>query len=385
MNFIGEKLEMTSVDCFIEAEKAMQEYDQCYKAIYLKKALALYSLAITKNNTYGEAYYKRAQVYGLLEHYEIQHKDLDTAIKIFEEELSKNPDNQETLLNLGITYRQHYSLKYSIERAWYYFNKVSEMDPTNAKAAFQLADILKYEKREYAAAIKYYDIAIQFAETNTDYYLERGECFAHLRQFDHALADYEKGVSLKPEDWRFYNRRGELYMQLAQWEEARMDYQKYRKYTPYQRHTPLISLEKNIGGGPYIELYFAADKNDNNRLSSNIWYLEDSIFIEFYRCFAPGIPKFSIYGEFEYSLNDIIRVKALLMESLAGLNKILGYGDFIDRAIETRFISTLIRHFDDWEINWEKWLQQLKDIYSSLIYCINDAIGSGKKLYFYGI
>lgn len=379
------KLEMKSADYFIEAEKAMSEYDQCNKEAYLEKALELYSLAIVKNRAYGEAYYKRARVYGLLEDYDNQNKDLDTAIKVFENELNQNPDNLEVLLNLGMTYCQHHRLEHSIERAWYYLNKVTEIDPINAKAAFYLADILKWEKREYEVAIEYYDIAIQFEEVNADYYLERGECFESLRLFDQALADYGKGSSLNPEDWRFYNRRGELYMQLNQWEEARLDYQRYRKYTPYQRHTPLISLEKEKGGGPYIELYFAVNKHDHNNWSSDSCYLEDAIFIEFYHCFASGVPNFSIYGEVEYSPSDLIRVKALLTESLAGLNDICEYDDFIDHVIETRFISTLIRYFDDWEINWEEWLQQLKAIYSNLISCIDDAIASGKKLYFYGI
>lgn len=184
---------MTSGDYFTKAEITMREYDQLYDKTFLEKALALYNQAITKNNSYSEAYYKRAQVYGLLEDYENQHKDLDTAIKLFKKELNLNPDNQQIMLNLAMTYRQYYLLKNSIECAWYYFNKISEMDPTNAKAAFNLADILKYEKREYAAAIKYYDIAIQFDKENADYYLERGECFESLRQFDQAFADYEKG------------------------------------------------------------------------------------------------------------------------------------------------------------------------------------------------
>lgn len=375
---------MTSADYF-EAEKAMREYDQCNKEAYLEKALVFYSQAIGKNSAHGEAYYKRARVYGLLEDYENQNKDLDTAIKVFENELNQNPDNLEVLLNLGMTYRQHHRLEHSIERAWYYLNKVNEMDPTNAKAAFCLADILKWEKREYEAAIKYYDIAIQFEEANADYYLERGECFESLRLFGQALADYGKGISLNPEDWRFYNRRGELYMQLNQWEEARLAYQRYRKYTPYQRHTPLISLEKEKGGGPYIELYFTANKHDHKHWSSDSCYLEDAIFIEFYHCFASGVPNFSIYGDIEYTLSDIIRVRVLLMESLTGLNDIRGYNDFIDHTIETRFISTLIRYLDDWKSNWAEWLQQLKDIARNLISCIDDAIASGKKLYFYGI
>ena len=65
---------MTSVDYFIEAEKAMREYAQCCKDDYLDKALALYNQAILKNGAYGEAYYHRARVYGLLEDYDNQHK-----------------------------------------------------------------------------------------------------------------------------------------------------------------------------------------------------------------------------------------------------------------------------------------------------------------------
>lgn len=259
------------------------------------------------------------------------------------------------------------------------------MNPANSKAAFGLADILKYEKREYELAITYYDKAIQLEVANADYYLERGECFEFLRQFDYALGDYGKGISLQPGNWKLYNRRGELYMQLKQWAEARKDYQSYRKCVPNVCLLPKLALEKGIVGGLYIEMFFSAKVDDQKHWNSDSWYLEESVFIEVYHCFARPLPNFSIYGDFEYSSMDMQQVKDALAESLTNLNKICSYNDFIDHAVRTHFILTLIRCFDDWEIHWAEWLEQLKDINRRLISCIDDAIGSHKKLYFYGI
>ncbi len=376
---------MTSINFFTKAEQAIREYKQCFRESCLEEALDFYSRAITHNATHGEAYYKRSLVYGLLEDYDNQDKDLDMAVRIFEDKSKQTSNNEDILYNLGMTYRHYYSLDNSMKHAWHYLNKVLEMNPANSKAAFGLADILKYEKREYALAIQYYDKAIQVEAANAEYYLERGECFGFLKQYNSALGDYEKVGSLQPDNWKLYNRRGELYIQLKRWTEARKDYQNYRKYAPDLRRAPLIALEKGIIGGTYIEFYFAENADDHKFWNSDSWYLEDSVFIEFYRCFASLFPNFSIHGEFEYSSSEMKQVKDVLIESFGDLNKIHRYDDFIDHAVKTRFILTLIRCFDDWEIHWAEWLAQLKDINRKLISSIDDAVASGKRLYIYGI
>ncbi len=76
---------MTSINFFAKAEHAMREYEQCFKESHLKEALDFYSRAIAKDVTQGEAYYKRSFVYGLLEDYDNQNKDLDMAVRIFED------------------------------------------------------------------------------------------------------------------------------------------------------------------------------------------------------------------------------------------------------------------------------------------------------------
>lgn len=100
---------MTSINCFINAEEAMCEYEQRFEEIYLEKALDFYNQVIAKDVAYGEAYYKRSFVYGLLEEYDSQLKDLDMAIIIFEDKLKQTPDNEEILFNLGMAYRHYYS------------------------------------------------------------------------------------------------------------------------------------------------------------------------------------------------------------------------------------------------------------------------------------
>lgn len=376
---------MTSIIFFAKAEHAMREYEQCFKENHLEEALDFYSRAIAKDASYGEAYYKRSFVYGLLEDYDNQNKDLDMVVRILEDKSKQAPNNEDILYNLGMTYRHYYSLDNSIKRAWHYLTKVLEMNPANAKAAFGLADILKYEKREYELAIQYYDRAIQIDAANAESHLERGECFEFLKQYNSALEDYEKVVSLQPDNWKLYNRRGELYIQLKRWTEARKDYQRYRKYAPDLGRAPLISLERGVVRGAYIEFYFAENADDHEFWNSDSWYLEDSVFIEFYRCFASDFPNFSIYGDFEYPLGDMKQVKDALIESFAELNQIHRYDDFTDHVVKTKFIITLIRCYDDWEIHWSEWLEQLKEINRKLILSIDDAVSSGKMLYFYGI
>lgn len=376
---------MRNTTFFFKAEHAMQEYEKGFKESYLEDALNFYSCAIAEDATYGEAYYNRSFVYGLLEDYDNQNKDLGMAVRSFEDKLKLTPNNEEILYNLGMTYRHYYSLDSSIKHAWYYLSKALEMNPANAKAAFGLAGILKDKKREYELAIQYFDKAISIDTANADYHLERAECYEFLKQYNSALEDYEKVISLQPDNWQLYNRRGELYIQLKRWTEARTDYQDFRKYAPDLGRKPQMSLEKDIDKGPYIEFYFAENTDDHEFWNSDSWYLEDSVFIEFYRCFATEFPNFSIYGDYEYSLSNMKQVKDALIETITELNQIQRYDDFIDHVVKTKFIMTLIRCFDDWEIHWLEWLEQMKEINRKLILIIDDAAANGKKLYFYGI
>lgn len=130
------------------------------------------------------------------------------AVKIFKEKLKQAPDNGEILFKLGMTYHYYYLLDNSTKRAWRYLTKVLKINPANFKAAFGLADILKYEKREYELAITYYDKFIQFEAANAEYYLERGEYSQILKYFDHAFRNYAKGMSLQQDHWQRYNRWG---------------------------------------------------------------------------------------------------------------------------------------------------------------------------------
>lgn len=363
----------------------MREYDRCYEEAYLITALDFYSQAIERDAVYGDAYRKRALVYGLLEEYDRKTDDLNKAIQILENALEQGQAEQELLFNLAMTYRDNHALEHSVEQAWYYFNEVLKMNPGHAQAMFELANILKYEKRDYAAAVAYFSDAIQSNMDNVNFYLERGECFESLKRYHQALGDYDKGISLKPQDWRFYNRRGELYIQLKQWSEARDDYIKFRNFYPYAQHTPVMALQKEVIGGPCIEFYFAENTDQHKPWHPDSWYIEDCIFMEVHKCFAQPFPTFSIYGNFEYSIQDMRQVLDGLIDSLAALNLVCSYADFFSHVVETWFVATLIRDFADFEVHWMEWLEQLKRIHIELISHMCDALACGKRLYLFGV
>jgi tetratricopeptide (TPR) repeat protein len=363
----------------------MKEYERCLNETCLERALAFYNQAIEEYAAFGEAYYKRALVFGFLEEYEKELEDLNHAIKIFENYLASEQANQEIMFNLGMAYYRNYKLSNYVDKAWYYLSEVQKINPKHAMSVFELANILKYEKRDYEEAINYYDRAIKIQSQNAEFYLERGECFDSLRRYEYALSDYGHGIALAPEKWQLYNRRGELYIKLNKWAEACNDYRCFRKFCPYDEMEPVLNLQKNPLGGPCIELYFAENTTKHKLGHPDSWYLEDCVFREFYSCFASSISNFSVYGDWEYTFRDMCQVKDELNTNLKALDEIQCFQEFFQHVEEAHFLPTLVRHFGDLEMHWKAWLVQLKNINKQLIFCIENALLCNCKMYFFGV
>ena len=98
-----------------------------------------------------------------------------------------------------------------------------------------------------AGAINDYNAYIAAKPNEADAYLQRGDAYAALKQYDKAAADYGKAVTLKPDEAAGYNGRALAYLQMTppKYTEAIADYKAYIAKKPSQQE--LNVAYKNLG------------------------------------------------------------------------------------------------------------------------------------------
>lgn len=81
-------------------------------------------------------------------------------------------------------------------------------------------------------AVRNYTEAIQFTPYDALIYVEQGECFIELREFDHAIETFSKAILLKPDFVDAYRRRASAYLSEYQIESAISDCSKVIEIEP---------------------------------------------------------------------------------------------------------------------------------------------------------
>ncbi|MFR7878607.1 MAG: tetratricopeptide repeat protein [Butyricimonas paravirosa] len=88
-------------------------------------------------------------------------------------------------------------------------------------------------QQNYAAAIKEYSLAIQYAKKNGEeyelvyaYYLNRGNCYLKQREFAKAIPDYTYSLKLNKDNGAIYANRGIAYFSTGKRKEACADWRK---------------------------------------------------------------------------------------------------------------------------------------------------------------
>jgi tetratricopeptide (TPR) repeat protein len=89
-----------------------------------------------------------------------------------------------------------------------------------------------YSRKEYAAAIKQFDRAIQLKLDFHGAYNCRGLCYRKLGQLEPALADLNRAIELSPEFASAYSNRGNVLDDLGRYEEALRDWSRAVELDP---------------------------------------------------------------------------------------------------------------------------------------------------------
>lgn len=177
----------------------------------LKNALRCFDFAIISDDTFTGAYFEKARVLEMLEHYE-------KAIENYKITLTLDDPSALAYLHIG---RCHEKM-HNDEKAEEYYFKATHEDPQLDRAWITLADFY-YFRRNYEKALKYIQKVLTF-EPNEPYYWRRyAELnYYHFQNLEEAEYGYRKAV--QNDDYS--------YTTLIEWVDLMLLTEKYKEALP---------------------------------------------------------------------------------------------------------------------------------------------------------
>jgi tetratricopeptide (TPR) repeat protein len=178
-----------------------------------EKAITAFTLAIENKSDNTEAFIKRANVYFILNQFELANDDYNTAIYLDK--------------NLWQAYLGRGTLKF-------YQNKQDEalIDLIRAKdlkcmdaELFYLLGATLFELGNYESANKYYSKCISINANHFFAYHDRGSTMLMMGLHSSAILDYKKALELKPDFTLAFTNLGSIYWRNGNLEDANIAYQ----------------------------------------------------------------------------------------------------------------------------------------------------------------
>lgn len=106
----------------------------------------------------------------------------------------------------------------------YRFRPNSWLSTADANLLLSKRASLEAQKKNYPVAIQLLSRLISYDPGNANYCVNRGLMYAHLHQWESALADYCTAIALNPSLDKAYSNRANLHAVQENWAEAIMDY-----------------------------------------------------------------------------------------------------------------------------------------------------------------
>lgn len=219
-----------------------------YEDFYLKRALCYmetnkYKLAL---NDFKKVKKTDTKLLQAKAHYELH--EYRPATNLLEEILKQNPQDIQALFYLG---KINSNIEF-YDEAIAYFSKILNIEPNNKPALRARANAFK-EVDLNEEVIKDYNTLIELSPDSASYN-RRGIAYERLKDWPAAIKDYDKAIELNPKWAVPYNNRAYCYMKLKNFKEAKKDLDTALKLAP-KAPTTLI----NTAG-----YYWTAKKDKKN-------------------------------------------------------------------------------------------------------------------------
>lgn len=98
--------------------------------------------------------------------------------------------------------------------------------------AYTNRGIAFHEKREYARAIRDFDLALKYDPNYATAYLNRGNTYASLGDHHRAIEDYTQAIRCQPDFAEAYNNRGTEYVAIGELDRGIEDFKKALELKP---------------------------------------------------------------------------------------------------------------------------------------------------------
>ena len=147
--------------------------------------------------------------------------DYNGAIKLHDEALNLNPNNELAYYGRGTIYGELGQYEQAIQD----LNKTLQLNSNNSYAYYNRGRIYILQQ-QYERAIQDYNKAIQLNPNDSDVYYNRGNAYQGLMQYEQAIQDYSKAIKINPNDAVAYYNRGFIYCRLRNFKQAIADVNK---------------------------------------------------------------------------------------------------------------------------------------------------------------
>ena len=136
---------------------------------------------------------RNPQILRLLGLIELDEKNYNSSLKLFNESLQINPNNSECYSNRGVV---NFKLK-KLEEAISDYEKAISIDKNNYNAFFNLGNLYK-ETNKLDESIEYFSKAIKINKNFYKAYHNRAAVKRLLFKFDDAIKDFDKALTINP-------------------------------------------------------------------------------------------------------------------------------------------------------------------------------------------
>ncbi len=118
-----------------------------------------------------------------------------------------------------------------INEAIDHYNKAISIKPSYPESYINRGNAY-YKLGQYQHAITDYNEAIRLQPDDTFTYNNRGSAYSGLVRYQHAIKDYDEAIRLKPDNVLAYNNRADAYYGLGQYQRAIEDFNKAIRLKP---------------------------------------------------------------------------------------------------------------------------------------------------------
>ena len=165
--------------------------------------------------------------YAKMGEWNLSHKKLAEAQKMFEQALQYDPNAQQALEGLVSAYMQQKQLNQALARVTAQISK----SPDNS-SYYQILANLQADNKDWAGAQNSLNKAIQLDKKNATAYLALAQIETSQKAYDQAAATYQSSIENNPNDARAYIMLGSLENDRGNWQKAEALYQKAMQVQP---------------------------------------------------------------------------------------------------------------------------------------------------------